>query len=66
MWFLSSFLGNLLAGAIGVLYENKQLDAAQFFWLLTALGVGTGLAIWAFSKPLKSAMAPPPAESAKY
>ena len=56
IWFLSSFLGNLLAGYIGVLYENKIMSAAGFFWFLTALGVATGLAIWAFSKPLKKAM----------
>jgi len=57
IWFLSSFLGNLLAGYIGVLYENKIMSSVGFFWFLTALGVGTGFAIWAFSKPLKKAMA---------
>ncbi|NDD92728.1 hypothetical protein EBZ37_11645 [bacterium] len=56
MWFLSSFLGNILSGYIGVLYEEKIVTAAQFFWILTALGVVTGLAIWAFSKPLKKAI----------
>lgn len=56
MWFLSSFFGNILSGYIGVLYEDKTLSPDQFFWLLTALGVATGLAIWAFSKPLKKAM----------
>ena len=56
MWFLSSFFGNILSGYIGVLYEDKTLSPDQFFWLLTGLGVATGLAIWAFSKPLKKAM----------
>ena len=57
IWFMSSFVGNLLAGYIGVLYENKTMSADGFFWFLTALGVATGLSIWAFSKPLKKAMA---------
>ena len=57
MWFLSSFFGNIMSGYIGTLYENKTLSKAGFFWLLTALGVATGLAIWAFAKPLKKAMA---------
>jgi POT family proton-dependent oligopeptide transporter len=56
MWFLSSFLGNLLSGYIGVLFEQKILGAEQFFLLLTVLGVGTGLAIWAFSRPLRRAI----------
>ncbi|MGK5088107.1 peptide MFS transporter [Bdellovibrionota bacterium FG-2] len=56
MWFLSSFFGNILSGYIGLLYEQKIMTAAGFFWFLTALGVGTGFAMWAFSKPLKKAM----------
>jgi len=53
MWFLSSFFGNFLSGVIGALYEGRTLNAQQFFLLLTALGVATGLAIFAFNKPLK-------------
>lgn len=56
MWFLSSFVGNILSGYIGLLYENKMLSATNFFWVLTALGVATGFSIWAFAKPLKKAM----------
>ena len=52
MWFLSSFLGNTLSGYIGVLFEQKILSAGQFFLFLTVLGVATGIAMWAFSKPL--------------
>jgi POT family proton-dependent oligopeptide transporter len=54
VWFLSSFLGNILSGYIGQLYTF--LSKETFFFLLLCLGVGTGLAIWAFSKPLKKAM----------
>ena len=58
MWFLSSFLGNILSGYVGLLYEKEILSKAGFFWLLTGLGVATGFAIWAFAKPLKKAMVP--------
>jgi len=51
LWLGSSFLGNLAAGYIGVLYTRWSHES--FFWLLTALGVGTGLAMWGFNKPLK-------------
>lgn len=54
MWFLSSFLGNFLSGAIGVLYTRWPKEA--FFALLTVMGVGAGLAMWAFNKPLKKAV----------
>lgn len=54
MWFLSSFLGNFLSGAIGVLYTRWSHEA--FFLLLTALGVGAGLAMWAFNRPLRAAI----------
>lgn len=54
MWFVSSFLGNLLSGYIGVLYT--RLPKEGFFLLLTALGVGAGLAMWAFNKPIRRAI----------
>ena len=57
MWFVSSFFGNVLSGYIGKLYENQTLSKANFFWLLTGLGVATGFAIWAVANPLKRAMA---------
>ena len=53
MWFLSSFFGNFLSGVIGALYEGRTLNAQQFFLHLTGLGVATGLAIFAFNRPLK-------------
>jgi POT family proton-dependent oligopeptide transporter len=54
MWFLSSFFGNLLSGYIGALYTRIPREA--FFMLLLVLGVGAGIAIWMFNKPLKRAM----------
>jgi POT family proton-dependent oligopeptide transporter len=54
MWFLSSFLGNFLSGAIGVLYTRWSKEA--FFLFLTLLGVGLGLAMLAVRRPLRAAM----------
>jgi POT family proton-dependent oligopeptide transporter len=54
MWFLSSFLGNILSGYIGVLYTSWSKVA--FFSLLTLLGLAAGSAMWAFNKPLKKAI----------
>ncbi len=54
MWFLSSFLGNFLSGAIGVFYTRWSKDA--FFLFLTLLGIGVGLAMLAVRRPLKAAM----------
>jgi POT family proton-dependent oligopeptide transporter len=61
MWFLSSFLGNFLSGAIGVLYTRWSKEG--FFLLLTLLGLGAGLAMLAFGRSLKAAMAPSPSKA---
>lgn len=54
MWFLSSFFGNYLSGYIGTFYSAMSRES--FFTLLTVLGVGAGLSIFAFSRPLKKAI----------
>jgi proton-dependent oligopeptide transporter, POT family len=54
MWFLSSFLGNILSGQIGVLYT--QIPKEAFFGLLMALGVGAGVAIALFNRPIQRAI----------
>ncbi len=54
VWFMSSFLGNFLSGVIGLLYTRWSAEA--FFVLLTVLGVGAGIAIWLFNRPLRAAM----------
>lgn len=53
-WFISSFFGNTLSGYIGVFYDRWPKE--QFFGFLTLLGVATGLAMWAFNRPLKKAL----------
>jgi POT family proton-dependent oligopeptide transporter len=54
MWFLSSFFGNTLSGYVGALYTKMPKEG--FFLLLTVLGVGAGVAMWAFNKPLRKAI----------
>lgn len=41
MWFLSSFIGNYLAGALGGLYS--QMSNNSFFMIFAVLGGGVGL-----------------------
>ena len=54
LWLASSFAGNYASGMIGTLYDDMSRQA--FFSLLCGIGVVTGLAMWAFNKPLKNAM----------
>jgi POT family proton-dependent oligopeptide transporter len=54
MWFLSSFFGNTLSGVIGSWYG--MMTKESFFMMLTALGLGTGMAMWAFNAPLRRAL----------
>ncbi len=54
VWLASSFAGNFLSGAIGTLYDD--MTKTNFFLLLCAIGVSTGIAMWAFNKPLKKAL----------
>lgn len=41
VWFLSSFVGNYMTGYLGTFYSVMPKE--QFFMMLCALGVGTGL-----------------------
>ncbi len=54
-WFTSMFLGNLLAGWIGSLWEN--VTSAQFFLLVAALGVVAAAivetACWALGEEMR-------------
>jgi POT family proton-dependent oligopeptide transporter len=54
MWYMANFFGNLLSGYIGTFYE--KLSRESFFLLLAALGIASGIAIFALSKPLKDAV----------
>jgi POT family proton-dependent oligopeptide transporter len=52
VWFLSSFFGNYLSGYLGTFWE--KMPRAGFFLMLTVLGLSAGLAMLAFSKPIRS------------
>jgi POT family proton-dependent oligopeptide transporter len=54
IWFISSFLGGLSSGVLGVFYTKMSREA--FFIMLTGIGVLTGVAMWAFNKPIKKAL----------
>ncbi|MBM3287042.1 MAG: peptide MFS transporter [Candidatus Eisenbacteria bacterium] len=50
VWFLSSFFGNYLSGFLGTFWEKMPRDA--FFLMLTLLGLGAGVAMFLFSRPV--------------
>ena len=54
IWYMANFFGNLLSGYIGTYYEKMTRES--FFLLLATLGIASGIAIFALSKPLKDAV----------
>jgi hypothetical protein len=54
MWFISSFVGNYLAGYIGTYWT--KMGKPSFFLLLTALAFLSGLSMLAVMVPLKKAL----------
>lgn len=54
VWLLSSFFGNYLTGYLGSFYE--RMPKTQFFWMLTAIGVGAGLLMLLLNGPLNRAV----------
>ena len=54
IWFLSSFFGNYLSGFLGTFWEKMPKES--FFLMLSVLGMGTGLVMWAINAPLKRAI----------
>lgn len=54
MWFLSSFFGNYMTGFIGTFYT--KMSSNNYFMLLAALGIGTGLIFFIIKKPLSKAI----------
>jgi POT family proton-dependent oligopeptide transporter len=55
VWFLSSFFGNYLSGYLGTFWE--RMPRAQFFLMLTTLGLGAGVAIFLLSRPINRIVA---------
>ena len=54
VWFLSSFFGNYLGGAIGSFYSIWPKDV--FFLVLAAMGIGVGLLFFVADKKLTKVM----------
>jgi POT family proton-dependent oligopeptide transporter len=64
MWMLSSFFGNYISGVLGLLFPDPTADPEaaahamltyeQFFQLLSALGIVTGLVMLVLNKPLRA------------
>jgi POT family proton-dependent oligopeptide transporter len=54
MWFLSSFVGNLLSGTLGIFYTRMPKEG--FFFLLAAIGLATGALMLPLLRPLKKAV----------
>lgn len=50
VWYLSSFFGNYLSGYLGTFWEKIPRDT--YFLILTLLGLGSGVAMWAIGRPL--------------
>jgi POT family proton-dependent oligopeptide transporter len=50
VWYLSSFFGNYMSGYLGTFWEKMPRDA--YFLVLTLLGLGAGVAMWAIGRPL--------------
>jgi POT family proton-dependent oligopeptide transporter len=54
VWLATSFIGNFLAGYLGSFYSS--MDKTRFFLMIAAVVAVAGLVIWAFNRPLKTAL----------
>ena len=54
VWFLANFFGNYGAGWLGSFYET--MPKAQYFGLMTAIGLAGGGVLWALNRPLQRAV----------
>jgi len=62
MWFITSFIGNLLQGYIGSYFS--QMDKTQFFLMCAGIGALAGAITLAFDRPLRAILeAGPPQPS---
>ncbi|HTT85593.1 MAG TPA: peptide MFS transporter [Rhizomicrobium sp.] len=54
LWFITSFIGNLLQGYIGSFFS--MMDKTHFFLLCAAIGGVAGVITWLFDRPLRSVL----------
>jgi proton-dependent oligopeptide transporter, POT family len=50
VWFLANFIGNYMTGYLGTFWE--KIPHQQFFFIMTAIGVGAGLVLFVIGRPL--------------
>jgi POT family proton-dependent oligopeptide transporter len=55
VWFLANFFGNYLTGYLGTFWE--KIPHEQFFYLMTVLGLGAGVAMLILSRPANKVIA---------
>jgi proton-dependent oligopeptide transporter, POT family len=54
VWLATSFIGNFLAGYLGSFWST--MAKPQFFLMIAAIALFAGAVIWAFDRPLRSAL----------
>jgi POT family proton-dependent oligopeptide transporter len=54
-WFLSSFFGNYMSGYLGTFWDKMPKE--NFFWMLTGLGLLTGVLMVIINRPLNRVLA---------
>jgi POT family proton-dependent oligopeptide transporter len=54
VWLATSFVGNFGAGYLGTFWS--RLPKQDFFVMIAAVAIAAGIVIWAFNRPLRSAL----------
>ena len=57
VWFLFNFIGHYMAGYMGTSWG--AMPHSQFFGLITAIGVATGVALFFISRPMNKLVSQP-------
>jgi POT family proton-dependent oligopeptide transporter len=54
VWLATSFIGNFGAGYLGTFWSG--MAKPDFFLMIAAVAIAAGVVIWAFDRPLRSAL----------
>jgi len=54
VWLATSFIGNIVAGYLGSFWSG--MAKANFFLMIAAVAIAAGAVIWAFDRPLRTAL----------
>jgi POT family proton-dependent oligopeptide transporter len=54
LWLATSFTGNFLAGYLGSFWSS--MSKPSFFLMIAAVAIVAGAVIWAFDRPLRTAL----------